>query len=145
MRSDMTYEDLKNQHDEIGAPAPCPSCFNLWQRGIMELRQHMLTLSQIKAMNPLSHRRGMGYICRRCGKMEFLMGYMGIDESMAYPPTLQDWAEAIRLPPGLMWGVTRYPTGGYEEWEAISGKLSILPFYAFEDEYIYSAGVNDER
>jgi len=67
------------------------------------------------AIDALSSRKPQK-ICKRCEKVEGLMRYMEWEIDLALAPAYQDWAEAIRLPEGVLWGQTRYPTGGWDAW-----------------------------
>ena len=125
----MRYADLANEHLDAGINPPCPSCFRLWKQGLAS-RMDILPL-QGGARDAMSkHRKEK--VCARCAKMEFIQAYMGITVSQAYPVVYTDWAEAIRLPEGLFWGVTKYPTGGYDVWDRYVTERGKIPFYAFD-------------
>ncbi len=78
------------------------------------------------AINPISRRNGE-YICRMCGKIEMLADYVGMDDDIAWAVVYQDWQEAIRLPPGMDWGVSKWPTGGMQKWfDELNDHIAIL-------------------
>lgn len=120
----MRYAELVLACLEQQIPTPCPSCFEMAYVGHLFPVNHILPLRG-GALDALSYREPQN-ICQRCQRMENLMRYMDWTIDLALAPAYQDWAEAIRLPEGVPWGTTRYPTGGYDKWVEWSTRLEAV-------------------
>lgn len=122
--NDRIYKIIRKKLAEVGLSIPCPHCMVKYHKFIQE--GEVMFLDIRKGVNPTSRRNGET-ICRMCGKIEALADYMGIDDDLAWAPVYQDWQEAIRLPPGILWGVSNWPTGGMQEWfDELNDHIAVL-------------------
>lgn len=76
-------------------------------------------------MNPLS-RRDNTYICKACGVAEALADWLDLSDMAARIVVETNRQEAMRLPEGLTWGTSNWPTGGYHDWIAQARQLGRL-------------------
>lgn len=113
---DKLYKEIAKECKQAGITLPCPHCFVKYRGGITS--QDVMWLDPSPAKNPVSRRNGE-YICQVCAKTEFLADYLEFEsDDMARTVVDQDRQEAMRLPPGTTWGVSRWPTGGLDEFFA---------------------------
>jgi hypothetical protein len=96
----------------------CPHCKTKWY-GYLPTRM----LGWIDDENPLTYglsRREPVKVCTICTKSEALSDMQGsmLTDEQARIAIGNDHQEAIRLPPGLSYGIFGIATGGFDEWIA---------------------------
>lgn len=92
----------------------CPLCTTKF-RDVLSLEQVGL-LDPMPVKNAISVHDSTMRICQACAKTESMAAYVGLTEKMIRVAVEQDRQEALRLPPGIFWGNTRWPTGGLDEY-----------------------------
>lgn len=123
--NDRIYKVIVKKFVAAGLSIPCPHCMIKHHKFIQE--GQVMFLDKNNALNSVSRRNGE-HICRMCGKIEMLADYTGLsDEDHAWAAVYQDWQEAIRLPPGIFWGATNWPTGGMQDWfDELNAHIAVL-------------------
>lgn len=110
--SDDRYRDNSKECQQAGVTPECPHCAVKYRGEI--IAEYVQWLDKDSTLNATSRRNGE-YICRTCGKTEAMADYLGLSDEMARTVVDQDREEALRLPPGIFWGSSKWPTGGWKE------------------------------
>lgn len=113
--TDIRVKALQQEDIAAGLAPRCPHCAGKYRSVLRQRELGWLHEQQVR--NPTS-RRDNQYICWACGRAEAIADMTDITDSMARVVVETDRQEAMRLPEGIIWGNTKCPTGGFDEWSA---------------------------